>query len=138
MQEHPRYRRRNALVRYVLWPLLAPCYLAAPKWTALRLDPGVMYGRDARGRGVTTMTLTYAKVFGPPDDWENLSVLNADTGERIDGVIEVDAERGWLRRYCRDENGYIEVLPNGEDLAEVVEHGNFMLVRRDTKGAAAE
>jgi hypothetical protein len=39
--------------------------------------------------------LTYAKVGGPPDDWAQLQVRDLDSGELLDGVVEVNSAEGW-------------------------------------------
>lgn len=43
------------------------------------------------------MDVTYAKVGGPPDDWQQLQVrdLDSDGNNLVDGVVEVNTEEGW-------------------------------------------
>jgi len=43
--------------------------------------------------------LTYAKVDGPPDDWQNLTVTNLDTGEPVLEVREVNTVEGWVIKF---------------------------------------
>lgn len=56
----------------------------------------------------------------------NLMVIDRDTGEEVDLVIECDAAKGWLRRY---RDGY----PIGADWSEVLteeRRGRFAIVRK--------
>jgi hypothetical protein len=52
--------------------------------------------------------ITYAKVGGPPDDWASLQVVDLDTGEPVERVVEVNASEGWLIRHKVDDTGHIE------------------------------
>jgi len=69
------------------------------------------------------MTITYAKVGGPPDNWWELRVLDLDTGKFITEVIEVNTAEGWLVRYKTDENG--QPIISGLNWARERVEGNF-------------
>ncbi len=43
--------------------------------------------------------ITYAKVNGPPDNWYDMRVFDAKTGEEIKEVVEVNTAEGFLRRH---------------------------------------
>lgn len=43
--------------------------------------------------------VTYAKVGGPPEDWQSLEVRDLDTGQLRHDVIEVNTEEGWALVY---------------------------------------
>lgn len=59
--------------------------------------------------------ITYAKVYGPPDDWSLLQIVDLDTGEDVRHVLEVNATEGWLVRACRNEAGMIYADPDKPD-----------------------
>lgn len=66
---------------------------------------------------MTDQPLTYAKADGPPDDWMLLKVIDADTGEEITDVVEVNTAEGWLVRYVIDpETGSPVLEGEGDDL----------------------
>jgi len=43
--------------------------------------------------------LTYAKVNGPPDDWDDIIVRDLASGEVLEAVIEVNTAEGWAVCY---------------------------------------
>lgn len=71
-----------------------------------------------------TDPILYARVNGPPENWNLCLVRNLVTGDLIDDVVEVNAKEGWLRRY-KQVNGQ-PVIRNGE---LVIEHirGKFAI-----------
>ena len=75
-----------------------------------------------------TDTVTYSKVDGPPYDWFRFEIINVDTSEKVQNVIEVNAVEGWLIRYVTNELGLF-FLKDGEVARERIE-GNFLLRRR--------
>ncbi|KQW79717.1 hypothetical protein [Brevundimonas sp. Root1279] len=74
--------------------------------------------------------LTYAKVDGPPSDWQGLKVIDRATGGEVSRVIEVNTVEGWLIRYRLNERGLIFSDPDRPDEAatERVE-GDFEIRR---------
>jgi hypothetical protein len=40
------------------------------------------------------MSITYAKVGGPPQDWHKLQVRDLDSGDLV-RAVEVNTEEGW-------------------------------------------
>lgn len=72
--------------------------------------------------------VAYVCVGGPPDDWSQLIYLHTD-GRLVNcqGLIEIDAEKGWLRRW-RIIDGQVDNIL-GLPLSEVI-HGNFEIWRR--------
>lgn len=81
--------------------------------------------------------LTYARApqggadSGAPWDWFNVEVIDLDTGEKLNGVIEVNAAEGWLVRYARTANGDLKLDPTGEYLVSERVEGRFELRRRE-------
>lgn len=73
--------------------------------------------------------LTYAKVGGPPDDWNGLRIYKVKTGEEIKEVVEVNTAENWLRRLKTDSEG----KPIAKDGQLVVERirGLFVIKRPD-------
>lgn len=68
----------------------------------------------------------YAKVEGPPFNWNQLRIIDAN-GHEMKEVIEVNAEDGWLIRYKTDDYGYIIVdRLKGEAVTERIE-GEFRI-----------
>lgn len=75
-------------------------------------------------------TLTYACVGGPPDDWNNIEIIDLGTGKPVSAVIECNTAEGWLERYVTaPDNALIENPATGFPLRERIE-GNFRLQRR--------
>ena len=74
--------------------------------------------------------ITYAKVYGPPDDWNGLEVVDLDTGEKIENVVEANTEEGWLIRHKDDDDGRPTVI-NGTIAMEKIE-GRFKIQRPAT------
>lgn len=70
--------------------------------------------------------LTYAKVGGPPDDWECWVVLDAESGEELTNLVEVNTREGWAVRYVTPP----VAGPSGDLLTERIT-GKFRLARRD-------
>lgn len=68
--------------------------------------------------------ITYAKAGGPPDNWLDLMVIDFDTGEMLDFVVEVNTVEGWAD--CYDKTEQIYQSPNGYEIKRV--HGNFKIV----------
>jgi len=68
----------------------------------------------------------YAKVGGPPDDWSKYGVVDLDTWKEIKGVIEVDCNAGWLRKFREGKDGRFIVSEKGDPVIERLE-GNFRL-----------
>ncbi len=44
-------------------------------------------------------------VQGTPADWHMLRVVDEETDELVDDVVEINCEAGWLRRHVRTEDG---------------------------------
>lgn len=76
-----------------------------------------------------TAEISYAKVHGPPADWRGLCVFDADTGEEIQDVIEVDASNGWLVRYKMGDDGHAFI--EGDEVAKETLTGRFRIERRN-------
>ncbi|NIJ40369.1 hypothetical protein FHS78_000639 [Parvibaculum indicum] len=74
--------------------------------------------------------ITYAKAGGPPEDWTNIEVVDIQTGNVIDYVVEVDTIAGWLRKYKTDENGKLALLPDGKTPQIEALCGRFAIRRR--------
>lgn len=73
--------------------------------------------------------LTYAKVDGPPDDWNNLIITDLATGLEVVDVHEVNATEGWLIRSTRNDAGELHVTGQGDVAKERIE-GRFEIIRR--------
>lgn len=72
-----------------------------------------------------TDQITYAKVGGPPDDWERLQVRDTESGALVDSVIEVNTEEGWALISRRDR-----WRPGMEDIPTEKLIGNFAIERQ--------
>jgi hypothetical protein len=70
--------------------------------------------------------VTYAKVDGPPTDWSRLVVIDLQTGEQLDHVIEVNAAEGWAVVHDRP----FRIDPATDKLATVRVEGRFEIRRR--------
>lgn len=69
--------------------------------------------------------LTYCKVGGPPVNWQELLVLETKTRRVMNGLVEVNIEKGWVRRYA-------ECLPETlvfDDWPIIEEYGDFVIMR---------
>lgn len=73
-----------------------------------------------------TDKLTYAIVGGPPADWYDLRVFDAD-GNKIKEVVEVNTTEGWLIRHRVDEKGDL-IVENDEVATERIA-GAFTIKR---------
>ena len=73
------------------------------------------------GNSINYRKITFAKVGGPPDDWNNLEILL--DGKVINYVIEVDTEWGCATVFKLNEDG--GVICDGEDFATETIFGNF-------------
>ncbi|MBY8826096.1 hypothetical protein [Sphingomonas colocasiae] len=71
--------------------------------------------------------VTYACVGGPPDNWFNLLIVDAD-GVEIRDVVEVNAAEGWLVRCLRDANG--RPIPGDDGYATERLEGQFRIERK--------
>lgn len=77
---------------------------------------------------MSTERVTYAKIGGPPDDWQQLTIVDLDTGRHLDNVIEIDTANGWAIVYPKDEAGrFLE--RDGRWITEMIT-GRFE-IRRD-------
>lgn len=47
---------------------------------------------------MTAQPITYAVVGGPPANWIGLRIIDLETGEEVDKVVEVDTRAGWVVR----------------------------------------
>lgn len=75
--------------------------------------------------------LTYAKVDGPPDDWQVLRIFNVRTGDEMFDVCEVNAAEGWLIRAARNDAGelYLTGDPADPEIAKERVEGHFEIRR---------
>lgn len=73
--------------------------------------------------------LTYAKVGGPPTDWNGLRVFKVKTGEEVKEVVEVNTAEQWLRRLKTDSAGK-PLVANGQLVIERI-RGLFVIKRPD-------
>lgn len=73
---------------------------------------------------------TYAKAGGPPDDWTEMQVFNAETGEMVGRVTEVNTAEGWAEVIALDENGRAFMQGAGGEVVTVRITGDFRLQRR--------
>ena len=90
---------------------------------------------DCRARAAAADPLRYARVGGPPDNWQGLKIFNEETGAEIDSVVEVDCDLGFIVCHARNEDGEPFVDPQtGEVVVERIE-GRF---RIETDVDAAE
>lgn len=74
----------------------------------------------------------YANVHGTPVDWPLLRVIDEETGDMVDDVVEVNCDAGWLRRKVRTACGdYFEMEGVNGDRAAKTERieGKFRLER---------
>lgn len=65
--------------------------------------------------------ITCAAVGGPPDDWHLYAVYK--DGKLLNGVVEVDTERGWARRL----NLHDPLPKDATEVPTYEEYGNFEL-----------
>ena len=77
---------------------------------------------------VAELPITHAVVGGPPDDWHRLRIIDEDTGERTEGVHEINVQEGWFTRYRQDEDGTAVLNADGAPEYERVE-GRFRIER---------
>jgi len=77
-------------------------------------------------------SVPYAKVGGPPDNWQDLQVFDKDTGIAINHVIECNAVQGWAKRYLPQEYQ----ICGPDDLISETIFGNFII--RDVKSQLRE
>lgn len=74
--------------------------------------------------------IIYAKVGGPPHDWQNVKIIDLDTGAAIDLVHEVNTSEGWLVRSKRNAEGSIYADPDGSgEVARERIEGRFEIRR---------
>jgi len=74
------------------------------------------------------MTLLYARVGGPPDNWYEYKVRDRITRAEIPRVREVDVREGWCKVIKTDENG--EYILSGDSVEEEIIYGDFVIERR--------
>ncbi|HEY3694086.1 hypothetical protein [Phenylobacterium sp.] len=72
--------------------------------------------------------ITYVRVGGPPADWQSIEVVDLDTGQLVEGVIEVDSDCGWLVR--RASPAWSAAWQTGAAPAPERIKGRFYLRRR--------
>lgn len=72
--------------------------------------------------------ILYAKVDGPPDNWNQLAILNIETGEQVPDVLEVSADEGWVMVHVLSAKGH-PMSKNDEVIKHRIE-GNFKIVLR--------
>ena len=80
--------------------------------------------------------IRYATVGGPPHDWLGLLIIDGDTGRRIDNVVEVNCDEGWLVRHVLDENDRPQLNADRTGVLTERIEGNFLIIR-DTRRARA-
>ncbi len=74
--------------------------------------------------------LTFAKIGGPPADWDKLDVIDLATGKPFLGdAIEVDTKRGYVVAYCMDDMGQPALDENGQKRTVKIA-GRYRLERR--------
>lgn len=62
------------------------------------------------------IVLNYAKVGGPPDRWEQVEIVDRETGDLITDVVEANADEGWFIRHVIDpETGEAVTEGEGDD-----------------------
>lgn len=65
--------------------------------------------------GIEEMHLDYAKA-GVTAEWWRVLVINADTGEQYQDVVEANALEGWFTRYKRHDGGNLAMNEEGSEL----------------------
>lgn len=71
--------------------------------------------------------ITYAKVGGPPDDWQHIEIIDKDTGNVVPEVIEVNTIERWAIVYTMIEDKVQEHWFKEEPLTTKI-MGNFEIV----------
>lgn len=72
------------------------------------------------------MTVDYAKLGGPPDNWGDLAVYK--DGELIKDVVEVNVLSSWAIRLYKDDDGFV-IGPTA--IRTYKDYGNFTIVEPD-------
>jgi hypothetical protein len=49
--------------------------------------------------------LTYAKAGGPPDNWRGITVIDLETEQPVEAVVEVDTLAGFVIKHALDAAG---------------------------------
>jgi hypothetical protein len=82
-----------------------------------------------RAANTQTGVPTYAKVNGPPADWQQLRITDLATGLEVEGVVEVNTAEGWLLRHVTDHKGHPILAGEGDDRRIQVERveGRFAI-----------
>ncbi len=74
-------------------------------------------------RVLVSTDIQYARVGGPPDDWNGLVVWDLARDEEIKEVREVNVAEGWVRRYtlARDRAGNVKTTIGGRMQTEIID-----------------
>jgi hypothetical protein len=68
----------------------------------------------------------YATVGGPPENWNEITVVNTETGEEVVDIVEVNAPEGWAVINCISQNGH-RIVFNGQPVTKRIE-GDFKII----------
>jgi hypothetical protein len=71
-----------------------------------------------------TVPLPTHVAVGVPPEFAKLRVVDAETGKRIDHVLEVDTDKGFIRRYAVEQGNFVR---EGSDLKVIEEERKVRL-----------
>lgn len=77
--------------------------------------------------------ITYAKVGGPPANWQDLDIKNLDTGKPVRECVEINTEDGWALVYAHDDDGTL-IIRDDEIVKKRIE-GHFQISERSRANA---